>query len=95
MTGPTNQLTPPPIATEEDALEILRVWGGTDMPLQSVLSTTWDDPAAWGLLLVDLARHVSKAYTQQGWSEQEALARIKMGFDAEWESPTDTPDVMA
>ena len=43
-------------------------------------------------MLVDIARHVAKAYENTGdLSEEAALKRIKELFDAEWASPTDTP----
>ncbi len=58
-----------------------------------VISTeAWSDPAAWGILLVDIARHVAIAY--QGADGRDAnvvLARVKAGFDAEWTCPTDSP----
>ena len=91
-----SELEPPPIASEESACEILRVWGGPDLPQQFTLKTTWDDPAAWGLLLVDIARHSAKAYATSGsMSEAQALERIKMLFDAEWHSSTDEPQQLA
>jgi hypothetical protein len=84
------ELLPPPIAQELGAQEVLRVWSGHDLPQQYVLETTWQDPAAWGLLLVDIARHVARAYARStGIPEREALARIKAGLDAEWAEPTD------
>jgi len=89
----SRELEKPPIAQENGAFEILRVWGGNDLPQQFALNTTWDDPAAWGLLLVDIARHTAKAYEHKGnITQQEALIRIKQLFDAEWEAPTDKPE---
>jgi Domain of unknown function (DUF5076) len=50
----------------------------------------WKDPAAWGILLADLARHVAHAYEQNaGLDKRTTLERIKDGFGAEFESPTD------
>jgi len=87
------ELDKPPVAQEEGAFEILRVWGGDNLPQQYSLNTTWDDPGAWGLMLVDIARHTAKAYENTGSvTEQEALARIKQLIDAEWETPTDEPE---
>jgi hypothetical protein len=51
----------------------------------------WQDPAAWGLVLVDLARHSAQAYEHDGQKRDEVLARIRAGFDAEWSAPTDSP----
>lgn len=88
----SKELEKPPISREKNAFEILRVWGGSNLPQQYAINTTWDDPGAWGLLLVDIARHASKAYEAAGsTTEKEALSRIKQIFDAEWSSPTDDP----
>jgi len=88
----TNELEKPPISREKGSFEILRVWGGKNLPQQYALNTTWDDPGAWGLLLVDIARHAAKSYGSSGGiTEQEALSRIKQLLDAEWDSPTDEP----
>ena len=96
MFGKTkNELAKPPIADEENARELLRVWGGPDLPQQYVIDTGWDDPGAWGLLLVDVARHVAKAYESGGGiNRSDALDRIKQLIDAEWSSPTDEPEAV-
>jgi hypothetical protein len=57
---------------------------------QFTLHTTWNDPGAWGILLVDLARHAAQAYANDGYDFDKALHQIKSGFDAEWSSPTDS-----
>lgn len=88
----SQELQPPPIAASNpQAIEILRVWAAPGSPQQVALRTAWKDPAAWGLLLVDLARHVARAYEQEGLLQAATLARIREGFDAEWSSPTDRP----
>jgi hypothetical protein len=41
-------------------------------------------------MLVDLAKHLANVYEQaEGRDRREVLERIKLGFDAVWESPTD------
>ena len=88
---PLNELSPPPLAQEQSAHEVLRVWTGDNLPQQCVLQTTWQDPASWGLLLVDIARHAARAYANTGsLSEKQALDRILLGFNAEWSSATDS-----
>jgi hypothetical protein len=42
-------------------------------------------------MLVDVARHAAKAYAKEGQDPEVVLARIRQIFDAEWSSPTDTP----
>jgi hypothetical protein len=86
-----NELKPPPLAASPEAKEVLRVWAAHGSPQQFTLQPTWDDPAAWGLLLSDLARHVAKAYAAQGLSEAEAFERIVAGLQAELSNPTDLP----
>ena len=50
------------------------------------------DPALFGMALVDAVRHGAKAYAQAvNIPEEDALARIWEGFDAERANPTDTP----
>ncbi len=87
-----NELDPPPIALENpEAIEILRVWAAPGSPQQLTLKTAWKDPAAWGILLVDIARHAAKAYGNEGIDPSETLKRIREGFDAEWSEFTDKP----
>jgi hypothetical protein len=86
---PTNTLEPPPIAADENAVEVLRVWAAPGSAQQYAICTTWKDPGAWGLLLVDVARHAAQAYGNEGQDPSTALARIRELFDAEWAAPTD------
>jgi hypothetical protein len=92
---PPNELPIPGDAFDKDSNEIFRAWiveGG----LQVSLQRGFDDPAAWGILLVDVARHVSRIYAAEGaMSQADALARIKSLFDAEWASSTDDSRTMA
>jgi|GEM_PF-983510 len=87
----------PPCFEGEEAIEILRIWLDNG-PLSvchkfALLPRISNDVAAWGIILVDIARHVAHAYaTSEPQSEKayfEVLNRIKEGFDAEWGDPTD------
>jgi hypothetical protein len=85
-----NTLEPPPIAqTNSDAVEVLRVWAAPGSPQQLTLRTTWKDSGAWGLVLVDIARHAARAYANEGQDLQVVLARIRELFETEWSQPTD------
>ena len=80
----------PPVANDNgDAVEVLRVWAAPGNPQQLILRTTWKDPGAWGLLLVDVARHAAEAYRVEGRDTNEVLARIRELWEAEWARPTD------
>ena|SRR6185436_9216155 len=85
---------PIPASALEDArgVEILRVWAAAGKQHVSLATGLWKDPASWGIMLTDLARHVARAYEQNGGMRcEEALRRIRVGLDAEWGSPTDSP----
>ena len=84
-------LEPPPIANaSSDAVEVLRVWAEPGRPQQLTLRTTWKDPGAWGLMLVDIAKHATNAYANEGADPDVVLAQIRAVFDEEWSSPTGT-----
>jgi hypothetical protein len=85
-------LAPPPIAEEDpSAVEVLRVWAAPGRPQELTLRTTWTDEGVWGLVLVDIARHVAQAYAAEGRDPKEVLAPVLELWAAEWAAPTDDP----
>ena len=83
---------PPKAVPSCSAFELARVWVADGGQHVSVATGVWEDPAAWGIMLVDLARHIANAYAgAEGMRQSDALERIKEGFDAEWSAPTDEP----
>jgi hypothetical protein len=71
---------------------MLRVWAAGGKQHVSIATGLWDDPANWGIMLVDLAKHIANSYEQSGGMDQaRVLKRLREGFDAEWGSPTDSP----
>lgn len=87
------ELAPPPVAAEDpEARELLRVWAPPGAGPQVVLRPTWSDPAAWGLLLVDIAKHAALAYGREGQDSDAVLDRIWEYLDAERARPTDEPE---
>ncbi len=84
---------PPTLDQAERGMEMARVWI-VDGHQHVVLSPNlWPDPAAWGLMLVDIARHVATAYQlQKDQDRTEVLQRIREAFDAEWSHPTGKAD---
>jgi len=89
-TRSSKELQKPPIAMQnENAVEVLRVWSVPKGPNQFVIEPLWDDAGYWGIMLVDIARHVAKAHARRyGGEENQALGRIGQLFAVEWQQPT-------
>ena len=83
---------PEKVAASEDAVEVARIWAASGAQHVSVATGIWEDPAAWGLLLVDLARHIAASYeATSAMNREAAMERVRRGFDAEWSFPTHEP----
>jgi hypothetical protein len=89
MAGPKEQPLPPDVIGRADATEVLRAFV-LDGGLSIAFMRAFEEPDMWGLLLVDIARHASRAYAKESdYTEQEALTRIIDMFEAEIARPTD------
>jgi Domain of unknown function (DUF5076) len=88
------ELIIPETASEDpNAFELLRVWVANGGQHVSILTGIWKDPAAWGIMLADLAGHVVNAYAQEeGLDRQKTLRVIRRMFNDELDSPTDVPE---
>ncbi|MGE7415832.1 DUF5076 domain-containing protein [Methylobacterium tarhaniae] len=73
----------PPDAQEHGGIEVLRA-AVVDGAVSFALRRSFEDPATWGRLLVDLARQAARVYARETeMSEEEAFARIRAGMEAE------------
>jgi hypothetical protein len=89
MAGPKEQPLPPDVIGRDDAAEVLRAFV-VDGGLSIAFTRAFEEPDMWGLLLVDVARHASRAYAREGgYTEEDALTRIVEMFEAEIARPTD------
>jgi len=85
----------PPDAVEKGGAEVFRAFV-VDRGLSVSLQRAFEDPETWGMLLVDIARHVARIYAlETDLEEAEVLARIKAMLDSEWDEPTDTGSTTA
>ncbi len=82
---------PEAVAAARRKREMARIWIADGHQIATLSANLWDDPGAWGLMLVDLAKHVAKAYEAKGYAASDALDRIRLAMEAEWSHPTD-PD---
>ena len=83
------EIPPPPIAAEDEAAEILRVWVVPGKTQQCNIKLSWEDPGVWGMLLAGVARDVTAAYEQKGLNPQEVFERIFAVFESEFLPATD------
>lgn len=79
-----------PRAAQEDAasFELLRVWVAQQAQQVTLRPGIWQEPAAWGVMLADLARSILKIHIEQDEElDAEAfLSGLLEGFDNEIES---------
>ena len=89
MPRPKEQPIPPDALTHEGAVEVLRAFV-VDGGLSISFTRAFDDPAMWGMMLVDIARHAARAFGKEGvMSEERALELIVDMFKAELVRATD------
>jgi hypothetical protein len=94
MSYPKDEMTPPPAAIDDvKSFEIARLWVASNGQHVAFRTDVWPDPAAWGIVLADLARHVALAYQREGDHDvDDVLERVLAGFHTELETPTDSQD---
>jgi hypothetical protein len=80
---------PEVILKADQKTELARIWLADGDQVAVISPRLWDDPGVWGLMLVDLAKHVAKAYEESGTSGDFALQKMKEALDAEWAHPTE------
>ena len=81
---------PPEAASDPDAAEVLRAWIVGGRLSVSLSPLAFPDIGTWGILLVDIARHVARAAEQEGQGRYAAnLEQIRKLIDAELAQPTD------
>src|SRR5579872_6206664 len=62
--GPKEQPLPPDVIGRDDAVEVLRAFV-LDGGLSIAFTRAFEEPDMWGLLLVDIARHASRAFARE------------------------------
>lgn len=66
-----------------NTVELVRIWMSDNKPTFVISGKMFKDTAAWGLIIMDLAKHISRAAAQSGQDEKHVFERIMAGFDAE------------
>ena len=86
--GPRAQTEAAPTFFRNSKL-IPRFWAAGGRQVVTLRAEIWKDPAAWGLMLEDFAKHVANAHEQLGKrTKREIRQEIKQEFDVEWNKPT-------
>lgn len=90
------ELSVPAVAVPGGGGEVMRVWR-TRTGIEVAMIPIWEAPGNWGILLVDLARGLASAFEGRdgGHPFPASLQRIRWGFDAEWNRPTDIGTTVA
>jgi hypothetical protein len=84
---PYNACKPPPSVHDKPANEVMRV-AVHDGGLHFALRRAFDDPGLWGLVFVDAARHVARAFAHEKiCTEDEAVERIRRAFETAIRQP--------
>lgn len=86
-----NQLGIPaePLA-DADAYELARIWSSDGHQYFVLHVAPEADPAAWGIMALDLMKHAARAYQQlDGNSKEDHYKRILAGFMVEMQNPTE------
>jgi hypothetical protein len=85
---------PDTIEGDPDALEILRLWIAHEklnvaIKIGHYEENGHDEAEAWGIIVADFAKHVSRALHQRyAKAPEETLRKIRDQFLAELEEPT-------
>ena len=89
---PRIPLLPDPVVADENAVCVLSAWvASPGEKLHVMINPAWEDPGTWGIALIDIARHVARAYADKdGVEEETVLERVKELIEAEFESQTAT-----
>ncbi len=73
-------VTPESVASDPDAVELIRIWWSKGEPVMSV-KPAFDDPMKFGELLAVAARHMAHGYAvRHGHDERQAYHRILHGI---------------
>lgn len=80
---------PNEIVNADRAMELARVWITDNHPTFVLSGNLWENPATWGLLLVDFMKHVASAYSEQGRNKKEVMESMLEAFNIEMKNPTD------
>ncbi len=83
------QLAIPALAAKDErSFELLRVWIAEGSQAITLQPGIWQDPAAWGVMLADLARNIVTVHAEAdpNLDTEAFLAAMLEGFDTEIET---------
>ena len=66
------------------------MWSSEDRQTFVINATSMEDPAAWGIIALDMMKHAARAYAHAGaGAKGDVYKRILAGFAAEMQNPTE------
>ena len=88
--GPKPLGIPADVQRDPAAFELVRVWSSNDHQYFVIDAAHIEDPAAWGIVAVDLMKHAARAHQQAtGAPKGEVYKRILAGLVAEMQDSTE------
>lgn len=73
--------TPADVASDPNAVEIMRLWWSRGVPVMT-LKPAFNDPAKFGEILAQAARHMSRVYEmQRGMDAEDSYKAILKGME--------------
>jgi hypothetical protein len=90
--GQEKQLAIPTAAAKDaQSFELIRVWIAQQSQQITLRAGVWQEPAAWGVMLADLARNIVQIHTEadEEVDAEAFLAGLLEGFDNEIEAVLD------
>lgn len=76
---------------DANAHELARIWSSEGYQYFVLNVAPEVDPAAWGIMALDLMKHAARAYAQRdGRSKEDYYKRILAGFMVEMQDPTES-----
>ncbi|MBN2583562.1 MAG: DUF5076 domain-containing protein [Planctomycetes bacterium] len=89
MSVDEHQLDIPPAACKDPkSFEILRLWAAGGKQHVTIHPHLKGGPEGFGFMVAQLARHGAILFSQRdNMPTDEALSRIRIGFDDEWDEP--------
>ena len=60
MSHENELMIPSNVQLDKEAFEVIRIWVSQKTQVISIATNVWNDPLSWGIMLVDMMKHISR-----------------------------------